>query len=342
MNTQLIYLNPEQMNETELQKAVKILQEDQCIAIPTETVYGLAANALSELAIKRIFEAKGRPSDNPLIVHVSNMSMLKRCIHQDLSSRIMAIIDAFWPGPLTLVFKKSKLIPNEVSAHLETVGIRWPNHPIALALIETSGFPLAAPSANVSGRPSPTKAEHVLHDLSGKIAGIIMAEQSAVGVESTVLDVSGDDFRILRKGGVSLESLQHIDPAITYDDALAHPELTPKSPGQKYKHYAPSKPMLALSGNIESLVHHLQTMDLSQILLISTDEIINHLDVPYHLSLGSYHDHDLAMNRLFDCLRVSETLPVESIIITGFEDSGLGATLNDRISKASSQKLTII
>lgn len=342
MNTQLIYLKTEHISETELQKAVKVLQEDQCVAIPTETVYGLAANALSELAIKRIFEAKGRPSDNPLIVHVSNMDMLKRCIQQDLSIRITAIIDAFWPGPLTLVFKKSELIPEVVSAHLDTVGIRWPAHPIALALIEASGFPLAAPSANVSGRPSPTKAEHVLHDLNGKIAGIIMAEQSVVGVESTVLDVSSDDFRILRKGGVSLESLQQIDPSITYDDALAHPELTPKSPGQKYKHYAPSKPMLALSGNIESLVSHLKTMNLEHILLISVDEILNQLNAPYHLSLGSLHDHEVAMNRLFDCLRESETIPVDSIIITGFDDAGLGATLNDRIGKASSQKLTII
>jgi len=342
MNTQLIYLKTEHISETELQKAVKILQEDQCVAIPTETVYGLAANALSESAIKRIFEAKGRPSDNPLIVHVSNMDMLKRCIQQDLSNRITAIINAFWPGPLTLVFKKSTLIPDVVSAHLDTVGIRWPAHPIALALIEASGFPLAAPSANVSGRPSPTKAEHVLHDLNGKIAGIIMAEQSVVGVESTVLDVSCEDFKVLRKGGVSLESLRSIDPLISYDDALAHPELTPKSPGQKYKHYAPSKPMLALSGNIESLVHHLQTMDLSQTLLISVDEILDQLNTPYQLTLGSYDNHEVAMNRLFDCLRASESMPVDAIVITGFEDVGLGATLNDRIGKASSQKLTII
>jgi L-threonylcarbamoyladenylate synthase len=289
------------------------------------------------LAISRIFEAKGRPSDNPLIVHVSDEAMLIKCIDQEITDEIRTIMEAFWPGPLTLVFNKSKNIPEVVSAKLSTVGVRMPQHPVALALIKAAGVPLAAPSANLSGRPSPTKASHVSDDLMGKIAAIIVSDQSDVGVESTVLDVSNSPFTILRKGGISIEQLQLIHKDIRYDNALVDKDVTPKSPGQKYKHYAPSKPMILLEGNLEQQRAYLKTISLENTLLISVEEIIQYVKAPFIHSLGGRHDYKKAMNGLFEILRESESLPVSSLIVTSFEEDGLGATLNDRLRKAASE-----
>ncbi|MBS3990939.1 MAG: threonylcarbamoyl-AMP synthase [Erysipelothrix sp.] len=341
MKTILIKINTQNIDETKIQQAKQFILNHECVAMPTETVYGLAANAFSPQAISRIFEAKGRPSDNPLIVHISDEAMLLDCIDQEITLEIRTIMNAFWPGPLTLVFKKSHRIPDVVSAGLPTVGIRMPNHPIALALIKASCVPLAAPSANISGKPSPTKASHVYDDLNGKIAAIIEADQSHIGVESTVLDVSTSPFTVLRKGGISIEQLQMIDADIKYDDALVNNISTPKSPGQKYKHYAPSKPMLLLEGSLENQLAYLKTISMDDILLISVDEIIQNINVPHYFSLGSRHDFEKAMNGLFEILRESEFLSISSLIVTAFEDYGLGATLNDRLRKAASEKINL-
>lgn len=341
MKTVLININAQNIDESLIQQAKQFILENECVAMPTETVYGLAANAFSPLAISRIFEAKGRPSDNPLIVHVSDEAMLLECIDQEITPKIRALMEAFWPGPLTLVFKKSQRIPKIVTASLSTVGIRMPQHPIALALIKASAVPLAAPSANISGRPSPTKASHVSDDLVGKIAAIIVADQSHVGVESTVLDVSTLPFTILRKGGISIEQLQLINDDIRYDDAFDNNDIAPKSPGQKYTHYAPTKPMHLLEGSLEDQLAYLRTLSLEEILLISVDEIIDNINAPHAFSLGASDDFKKAMNGLFEILRESESLPVSSIIVTAFEDQGLGATLNDRLRKAASKKTVL-
>ena len=337
MNTHHINIDVHNIDESKIQQAKQFILNNECVAMPTETVYGLAANAFSPLAISRIFEAKGRPSDNPLIVHVSDEAMLLECIDQEITPEIRMIMEAFWPGPLTLVFNKSHNIPDVVSAKLSTVGVRMPQHPVALALIKASGVPLAAPSANLSGRPSPTKASHVSEDLMGKIAAIIVAEQSDVGVESTVLDVSSSPFTVLRKGGISIEELQLIHHDIRYDYALINSDVTPKSPGQKYKHYAPSKPMVLLEGTLQQQLAYLKTVSLNDTLLISVDEIIQRINAPFIYSLGGSHDYKKAMNGLFEILRESESFPVSSLIVTSFEDIGLGATLNDRLRKAASR-----
>jgi L-threonylcarbamoyladenylate synthase len=341
METMIIPINQNNIDHEAIALAAQFIHAHQCVAIPTETVYGLAANAWSDEAILRIFEAKGRPSDNPLIVHVCDRDMLLKCIDQPLNQRILKLMEAFWPGPLTLVFKKSSLISDLVSASLPTVGIRMPNHPIALALIKATQVPLAAPSANVSGRPSPTKGSHVLDDLQGKIAAIIMADQSQVGVESTVLDVSSETFAILRKGGLSIERLKEVDPYIIYDDALIDVNMTPKSPGQKYKHYAPSKPITFIEGNLSKQLEYLKTCSLEHTLLISVDEIISELGGPYMMTLGSKNNFESALNGLFDILRQSENMPVTSILVTSYSEEGLGATLNDRLRKASSEKIIL-
>jgi L-threonylcarbamoyladenylate synthase len=341
METIIIPINELNIDQNAIAQAVHFIHDHQCVAMPTETVYGLAANAWSDEAILRIFEAKGRPSDNPLIVHVCDQEMLSKCINQPINQRIKNLMDAFWPGPLTLVFKKSNLISNLVSAALPTVGIRMPSHPIALALIKAAEVPLAAPSANVSGRPSPTKGSHVLDDLQGKIAAIIMADQSQVGVESTVLDVSSDTFAILRKGGLSIEKLQEIDPDIIYDDALLDENMTPKSPGQKYKHYAPTKPMTLLEGTRSQQLEYLKSISLQDTLLISVNEIINHLKGEHMHTLGSSEEFELALNGLFDTFRLSEHMPITSIIVTSYPEEGLGATLNDRLRKAASHRIIL-
>lgn len=342
MNTKRIPIDPLAISKQALDEVAHLLLANACVAIPTETVYGLAGNAWSEDAIKAIFNAKGRPSDNPLIVHVSDHAMLMQCINQPLTPRILALIEAFWPGPLTLVFNKSELISPLVSASLPTVGIRMPKHPVALAIIAACMVPLAAPSANLSGKPSPTKASHVLEDLDGRIAAVVVADQSEVGVESTVLDVSTPHFVVLRKGGISLEKLQTIDPTITYDDALVDENSAPKSPGQKYKHYAPTKPLTLIEGSIEQQIAYIKSCQLDHVLLISADEVVAHIDnATSVISLGSLVEYEGALNALFDVLRASNAMDVTSLLVTAYPDEGLGATLNDRLRKAASQRIIL-
>ncbi|RHZ88446.1 hypothetical protein Glove_22g68 [Diversispora epigaea] len=235
-----------------LEHAAKLLSEDQVIAIPTETVYGLASNALSSEAVKKIYAAKNRPSDNPLIVHISSLKMLKSLLpnNSEIPSIYEPVIKKFWPGPLTILLPKSDLIPSEITCNQPTVAIRFPSHPIARALISTCGFPLAAPSANTSGRPSPTLASHVLTDLDKKIPLIIDGDQCNFGVESTVLDAIGSkDPLILRPGGVTYEALVKIpgfENLKVYNKDFVNKkyEITPTTPGMKYRHYSPDAEML--------------------------------------------------------------------------------------------------
>ena len=213
------------------------------VALPTETVYGLGANALDAAAVGKIFAAKGRPQDNPLIVHICQLDQLSGLVQQvpPLAQRLAR---AFWPGPLTMVMKKSGAVPDEVSAGLDTVAVRFPAHPVARALIELAAVPIAAPSANASGRPSTTTAQHVLEDLDGKIAAVVDGGSCGVGVESTVVDVTGDKLRLLRPGGITLEQLRQAAGEVEVDAALRRQlgrDETPRSPGMKYKHYAPGR-----------------------------------------------------------------------------------------------------
>lgn len=221
------------------------------VAFPTETVYGLGANALDPMAVARIFSAKGRPSDNPLIVHIAHIAQLAPLISQ-APPRLGALAQAFWPGPLTIVLPKSQLVPDIVSAGLDTVGIRMPSHPVASALIEAAGVPVAAPSANASGRPSPTTADHVRHDLHGRIDFIVDGGPSGIGVESTVLELARDGApMLLRPGGVSLEQLKGTLPDVQALDAFGGVDdvAAPRSPGLKHRHYAPSAPLWLFIGD---------------------------------------------------------------------------------------------
>ena len=259
-----------------IQEAARIVQDGGLVAFPTETVYGLGANALDAEATGKIYAAKGRPSDNPMIVHIARASDIGQLTPR-LSPDIVTLIEHFWPGPLTLVVKKKELVPDVTTGGLDTVAVRMPDNDIALGLINEAGCPIAAPSANISGRPSPTKAQHVIDDLSGKIDAVLVGEDCRVGIESTVLDVTGDVPTILRPGILTAEDIEAaLGKKIAYDkslfkrpytvpsgeglDAGFDEDFQPKSPGMKYKHYAPKADMLVVEGSRENVQKEIQRL----------------------------------------------------------------------------------
>lgn len=241
-------------------QAAEILKRGGLVGIPTETVYGLAANGLDSQACAKIFQAKGRPADNPLILHVDSLEMLKK-LTADFSITAQALAEAFWPGPFTMILPKAACVPDVVTCGLPTVALRFPSHPVARALISACGFPLAAPSANRSGTPSPTTAAHVLHDFDGVIDGVVECGQSAVGVESTVITLCASRPLLLRPGFVTLEELRQVVPDIQVDPAVflgVKESERVSSPGMKYKHYAPRAKVTIVKGSAEAYARFLK------------------------------------------------------------------------------------
>lgn len=244
-------------------RAARILRDGGLVAFPTETVYGLGANALDPEAVGRIYDAKGRPGDNPMIVHIARASDIGQLTPR-LSPEIIRLIEHFWPGPLTLVLPKKDMVPLRTTGGLSTVAVRMPDHPAALELIEAAGVPIAAPSANLSGKPSPTTAAHVIEDMSGRVDAILDGGECRVGIESTVLDMSGAAPTILRPGIVTRESIEAVlgrevllDPALNLP---ADPDLVPKAPGMKYRHYAPKAQMLVVEGRREKVRQEIERL----------------------------------------------------------------------------------
>ena len=234
------------MKKLTIKEAVKLLIDGEAVGIPTETVYGLAADARSDVATRKIFEAKGRPSDNPLIVHIGERTQLEDLV-TDVSEDASLLMDAFWPGPLTLILKSKGVVSTLVSAGLDTIGIRMPGHKVALAILRQSGVPLAAPSANVSGKPSPTCAEHVVHDMQGRIVGVVDGGTCEVGLESTVIDMTRSTPIILRPGGISRAEIETLIGSVALTDE-ENPEV-PRAPGMKYRHYAPEARVYLVKGS---------------------------------------------------------------------------------------------
>lgn len=259
-------MNTLRLTEKEISKAAEIIKDDGLVAFPTETVYGLGANALSADAVKKIYAAKGRPSDNPMIVHIGRASDIGQ-LTSALSADIVALIENFWPGPLTLVVTKKQGVPDVTTGGLDTVAIRMPDHPTALKLINAAGCPIAAPSANLSGKPSPTKTEHVIEDLTGKVDAIMEGEDCRVGIESTVLDVTGEIPTILRPGVITPEDIEavigrkvEIDPAVELGRDSEGQAIAPKSPGMKYKHYAPKADMTVIEGQRDRVKQEIERL----------------------------------------------------------------------------------
>lgn len=317
-------MKTELLSSKELEHAASLLKSGEVVAFPTETVYGLGANALDPSAVKKIFDAKGRPSDNPLIVHIDSENMLHTLVREvpDIATKVMTL----WPGPLTLVFKKKSLVPDITSAGLDTVGIRMPSHPLFKKLIKLCGFPLAAPSANAFGKPSCTTSEHVLEDMDEKIPAIIMGS-CEVGIESTILDVSRKKPMLLRPGKITQEHIESLIGPIDVHPSVRDPKQKTKtalSPGMKYRHYSPSIPVLFVEhGDTQQLM----AKENSRVGLITNKK--RTADV-----VCTYKDANDLMKNLFSYFRDLEK-KVDIIIIEGIPKTEFG--LLNRVKKAASR-----
>lgn len=335
--------------DKQLDDAAEVLRSGGLVAFPTETVYGLGANALDPDAVDKIFKAKGRPSDNPLIVHIADRSVLGSIV-SEVSRAAVALMDSFWPGPLTIIMPKSDKIPPIITAGLDTVAVRMPSDPIALALIKKAGVPVAAPSANSSGKPSPTLAKHVIEDLSGKVDIIIDSGSTIVGVESTVLDTTCCPPMILRPGGVTFEQLSEVLPEVACEPSQAPADasesFTPRSPGMKYRHYSPKAPLLLIQGSPENAAAEisrraaLYIKEDTSVGLLITEESAGFYEAGLYtsckvISLGSRNHPETLATNLFRCLREFDEKAVDVILAEAPEEKGIGRAVMNRMIKAS-------
>jgi L-threonylcarbamoyladenylate synthase len=288
--------------------AAELLKNNQVVGMPTETVYGLAGNAYSDEAVNRIFEAKGRPQDNPLIVHISEFSEIYDLV-SEVPENAKRLAEAFWPGPLTMILPKAERVPLSVTAGLDTVAVRCPSHPIARNLIKSAGVPLAAPSANLSGKPSPTKAEHVFDDLKGRIPYIIDGGECDEGVESTVITLATDTPKLLRPGNVTLSQLKAVLGEVVVDDAVLNPLKKGEkvsSPGMKYKHYSPVAEIILVKGDYNNFVDYVNSYQSDNVYAMVFDNEGESLNVPF-IRYGA-EDYKMLSHSLFDSLRELDKL----------------------------------
>ena len=325
-----------------LEEASIIIKNGGVVAFPTETVYGLGANALNEEAVDKIFKAKGRPQDNPLILHVASKDIDN--LVKEIPSVAKKLIDKFWPGPLTIILNKKDIIPNRTSANLDSVGIRMPSNHIALKLIELSGCPIAAPSANISGRPSPTDVKRCIEDLDGKIDYIIGGQKSDVGVESTIVDCTVMPPLVLRPGGITIEMLREVCSDITIDKAIQekpNDNLKPKAPGMKYRHYAPKAKLQIIKGNKEKTIEKINEIvqnyidNQKKVAILSTNELSDSFPLGEIITLGSEKELSHIAKNLFESLRKCDDLEVDFILCQAFDEEGVGLAIMNRLNKAA-------
>jgi len=346
MKTQLWKVDPNNIDQRVIDQAAELIKRGEVVAFPTETVYGLGADGLNPDAVRAIFTAKERPADNPLILHICEVEAVSR-IAAVISDQARLLMERFWPGPLTIVLPRTDLVPDEVTAGLDTVAIRMPSHPVAQALIAASGVPVAAPSANLSGKPSPTRAEHVWEDLKGRIAGLIDGGPVEIGLESTVLDLSREVPYLLRPGGISREQLQAVLGEVRVAGDLAAEE-TPKAPGMKYRHYAPRAPLYVIEAEttreiadlLERLVQQANQAG-ERVGLIVSEETRALLDVESAevRTIGSRENLAGVAHNLFSTLRDLDQTTVTVIYAEGFSQAGVGAAVMNRLYKAAGGRL---
>jgi L-threonylcarbamoyladenylate synthase len=340
-----IKVDPEKPQIGAIRIAADVIRKGGLVAFPTETVYGLGANTLDSNAVIGIFKAKERPADNPIIIHIANRKDLRR-LARSVPNKAEKLATRFWPGPLTLILKRSSLVPDVTVAGLDTVGIRMPSNKIALALIRESGVPIAAPSANRAGKPSPTTAQHVGEDLAGKIDVILDGGQTTVGVESTVIDMTTRVPLILRPGGTSLEELRTVLGRVKLHPAtLSKRQVTAlrvRSPGMKHRHYAPEAEMILVEGDLDKVVKKvkeltaLNMVDGKKVGILATDESIMNYEGDVLRSLGSRSNMVGIARNLFSLLREFDKEDVDIIIAEGFQSRGLGLAVMNRLRRAAS------
>lgn len=343
MDTKVIEIDSNHIDSREMAEAAEIIRQGGLVAFPTETVYGLGADALRPEASRKIYAAKGRPSDNPLIVHISRFADLVS-IAREVPAQAKLLADAFWPGPLTMIVWKNEKVPLETTGGLETVAVRMPNHPVALRLIEESGCMIAAPSANTSGKPSPTEASHVAEDLNGRVPLILDGGLVGIGIESTIIDLTEEVPMILRPGYITrkmledvLDSEVRIDPGIIASDSAQKP----KAPGMKYRHYAPKAELVLVEGDTDRVTAEINRLvcqrqeEGRKVGVIATEETKNSYLADCVMSIGAREDEDAIARHLYKMLRELDDCGMDAIYSESFATPRIGQAIMNRLLKAA-------
>ena len=327
----------QRLTAQDTQAAAEILKRGGLLGIPTETVYGLGASGLDREAVAHIFAAKGRPQDNPLILHVPSADWLARYC-ENIPDAAYALAERFWPGPLTMILRRRPIVPDAVTAGLDTVGMRCPDHPVTRAIIAAAGVPVAAPSGNTSGRPSPTTAADMLEDMDGKIDGIVDGGPCMVGVESTIIDLTLTPPRLLRPGGVTLEQLRDALGEVDVDQAVTRlmgKDEHPRAPGMKYRHYAPKAPVTVVKGPADRTAAYIREHLGPKSGVICFDEFAGDFPGRPVETMGPAADKEEQARRVFDALRYFDSTDVEEIWSQCPDDRGIGLAVSNRLNKAA-------
>ncbi len=349
METRIFHITEQNMDEAALAVAGEILQKGGLVAFPTETVYGLGGDALNPDSARRIYEAKGRPSDNPLIVHICRIEDMYPIV-REVTPRALAIAEAFWPGPLTLILEKSDRVPYETTGGLDTVAVRMPSHPVAAELIRCGGGYIAAPSANLSGKPSPTLAKYVVQDMNGRIDAVIDGGEVGIGLESTIIDLTVEPPQILRPGYITREMLEQVLGQVDVDAAILEGggDLVPKAPGMKYRHYAPQGDLIILSGEESKVVDYINKAVPEDVRgghkvgIICTDETAGLFGDAVIKTVGTRKDEESIARRLYSILREFDDEQVTRIYSEDFESDGLGQAIMNRLLKAAGHRIIYV
>lgn len=338
METELIKINS--IDDEALKRAGQCIKNGGLVAFPTETVYGLGGDGLNEVAAKNIYLAKGRPSDNPLILHINDQKMLNRIV-REVTPMAKKIMTAFCPGPITIILPKSDIVPKAVTGGLDTIAVRMPDNDIARALIKYADTPIAAPSANISGRPSPTTAQAVYKDLQSRIDMVLDGGSCQFGVESTIVDCTEDVPIILRPGAITKEMLEEIFPVVKIDKAIVGANVVPKAPGMKYKHYAPKVDMILIEGDNEKMSSSIKEIlykyenEGKKVGLLVSDEVAKKLSHQNTFAYGSQENLGKIASEIYEGLRYFDDKDIDVILAEGTSNKGLGLAIMNRLHKAS-------
>lgn len=332
--------------ELALQEAGEILRQGGLVAFPTETVYGLGGDALNPQSSRKIYAAKGRPSDNPLIIHIASMETLPLIV-KEVNDKVRKVAESFWPGPLTIILPKSDAVPEETTGGLQTVAVRLPSHPVARRLIECAGGYVAAPSANVSGKPSPTLAKYVIEDMDGRIDMIIDGGEVGIGLESTIVDLTVEPPQILRPGYITQEMLNEVLGAVDVDKTILDNSSgqAPKAPGMKYRHYAPKGDLTIVTGDAADVVAYINaqaaefTTAGKKVGIIASEEVLQQYRAAIVKNIGNRTDETAIARNLYRILREFDEDGAEIIFSEAFDDGGMGQAIMNRLLKAAGHKV---
>ena len=347
IDTEIIQIDPQAIDQAQIDRAGEILKRGGLVAFPTETVYGLGGDATNQGASKAIYAAKGRPSDNPLIVHITNMADLEQIV-AEVPQAAYTLAEHFWPGPLTMIFRKNEKIPYETTGGMDTVAVRMPSDPIARALIDASTGYIAAPSANTSGRPSPTQASHVEEDLGGRIDMIVDGGPVGIGLESTIVDLTEQVPMILRPGYITQQMLRDaLEQEVPVDPGLiaADSDRKPKAPGMKYRHYAPHADLKVVEGATDAVVAEINRRceqliaGHQRVGIIATEETKDLYTKGTVISIGARDDEEAIARHLYGILRDFDTMGVDAIFSESFAAAGIGQAIMNRLLKAAGHQV---